>query len=357
MNELIENISKQAFLQKTFWGNPVFDYFYTIAIIVAGISIIKIIEKIVIFRLKEIASETETTFDDFLIENIHKTIVPIANFGVIYIGLNHLALHLNFLRVINAIAAITIAIFSINFILALIIHIVENVLLKGEDSVTQKKSLKGLITIVRFVVWAIGIVFVLDNLGFKISAVVAGLGIGGMAVALAAQTVLKDLFSYVAILFDKPFEPGDFIIVDDKMGNVDKIGIKTTRLISLGGEQLIFSNTDLTDSRIQNYKRMQRRRVLFKIGVTYQTKKEQLEKIPTIIKDIISNTENVEFDRSHFSSFGASSLDFETVYYVVNREYLDYMNAQQEMNLKIFEEFSKEGIEFAYPTQTLFIEK
>jgi small-conductance mechanosensitive channel len=206
-------------------------------------------------------------------------------------------------------------------------------------------------------IWGMAIIFLLDNLGFKISTVVAGLGIGGVAVALASQAVLKDLFSYFTILLDHPFEVGDFLILDQYMGVVEYIGIKTTRLRSLGGEQIIISNADLTDSRVRNYKRMDRRRVLFQVGVTYQTGMDELKEIPQIAKSVIEGIEETSFDRAHFASYGDFSLIFEIVYYVLDRDYNKYMDIQQEINLKLNEEFGKRGIEFAYPTQTLFLQK
>ena len=195
----------------------------------------------------------------------------------------------------------------------------------------------------------------MDSLGVKISALIAGLGIGGIAIALAAQTILGDLFSCFIIFFDRPFVTGDFIIIGEFKGTVDKIGLKTTRLISLGGEQLIFSNTDLTNSRIRNYKRMDRRRIVFEFGVIYQTTLTQLKKIPQIVEEIITQIPETTFDRAHFASYGDFSLNFEVVYYVNDRDYNKYMNIQQEINFQIKETFEKEGIEFAYPTQTLFL--
>ncbi len=197
----------------------------------------------------------------------------------------------------------------------------------------------------------------LDNLGFKISAVIAGLGIGGIAVALAAQAILGDLFSYFAILFDRPFEVGDFIILGEYLGTIEHIGIKTTRIRSLSGEQLVFSNTDLTSSRLRNYKRMGKRRVVFKLGVTYQTTLKQLKTIPGIIENIIKGVKDTTFDRVHFSSYGDFSLIFEVVYYVMSRDYNKYMDIQQVINFAIKKEFEAGGIEFAYPTQTLYLTK
>ena len=220
-----------------------------------------------------------------------------------------------------------------------------------------ERSLQGILKITKLIIWGIAIVFFLDNMGFKISAVIAGLGIGGVAIALAAQAVLGDLFSYFAIIFDRPFEAGDFIIIGEYLGTIEHIGIKTTRIRSLGGEQLVFSNTDLTNSRVRNYKRMQKRRVLFKLGVTYQTSSQQLESIPKIIEKIIKSVKNTVFDRAHFSSYGDFNLIFEIVYYVMSADYNKYMDIQQEINYAIKKEFESHAIEFAYPTQTLHVVK
>jgi len=218
-----------------------------------------------------------------------------------------------------------------------------------------KKQLKGISSLVNIAIWALALVFMLDNLGVKISAVVAGLGIGGIAVALAAQAVLGDVFSYFVIFFDKPFEIGDFIIVGDKMGTVEQVGIKTTRLRALGGEVLVFSNTDLTGSRVHNYKKMQRRRIVFGLDVTYQTSAEKLRSVPALVKAAIDRCDKATFDRGHFATFGDSSLNFEFVYYVESADYNDYMDVQQAINLEVFADFEREGIEFAYPTQTLLL--
>ena len=211
--------------------------------------------------------------------------------------------------------------------------------------------------IARLVLWATILLLILDNLGVDITALVAGLGIGGVAIALAVQNILGDLFASLSIVLDKPFVLGDFVIVGDLMGSVENIGIKTTRVRSLSGEQLVFSNNDLLTSRIRNFGRMQERRVVFKLGVTYQTPAEKLEGIPGIIREAIEARDKTRFDRSHFASYGDFSLDFETVYYVLSADYNLYMDIQQAINLAIFRRFADEGIEFAYPTQTLFLEK
>jgi small-conductance mechanosensitive channel len=219
------------------------------------------------------------------------------------------------------------------------------------------RSFEGLLWAVKSLIWVLAVIILLDNLGYKVSTLIAGLGIGGIAVAIAAQALLKDFFSYFSIVFDRPFKIGDFIVIGDFMGTVEYIGIKTTRIRSLGGEQVIFSNTDLTDSRVRNYRLMEKRRVLFRIGVTYQTSLSQLKEIPEIIEDIIKDTKDAAFDRAHFFSYGDFSLIFEIVYFVLNSDYNKYMDIQQEINFAIKEEFERKGIEFAYPTQTLYVNK
>ena len=209
----------------------------------------------------------------------------------------------------------------------------------------------------RVVIWTIVLLVVLDNLGVNITALVAGLGVGGIAVALALQTILGDLFASLSIVLDKPFVVGDFLIVGDLMGKSPTVGLKTTRLRSLSGEQLVFSNSDLLHSRIRNYGRMYERRVPFDIGVTYQTPRDKLELIPTIIRNAIEQQAKTRFDRSHFKQYGDFALVFESVYYVLGPDYNQYMDIQQAINLHIHARFEQEGIEFAYPTQTLFVQQ
>jgi len=207
----------------------------------------------------------------------------------------------------------------------------------------------------RVAVWAIVFLLALDNLGINITALVAGLGVGGIAVALAAQNIISDLFASLSIVLDKPFVLGDFLVIDELAGNVEKVGIKTTRVRSLSGEQLVFSNNDLLGSRIRNYGRMSERRILFSIGVVYDTPIEKLEQVPSIIEDIIVTQESARFDRAHFQAFGDYSLSFEIVYFVESSDYRLYMNIQQAVNYEIFRRFADAGIEFAYPTQKIFV--
>jgi small-conductance mechanosensitive channel len=258
-------------------------------------------------------------------------------------------------KAIDVLGVAVLTVLGIRLLVAVVYYTFEKYFLTREE--VRKQNIRRLLPVIKVAIWGVGVMFLLDNLGFRISTVGAGLGIGGIAVALAAQAVLGDLFSYFSILLDRPFELGDFIIVGDYMGTVEYTGIKTTRIRSLGGEQLVFSNTDLTNSRIRNYKRMQRRRVVFKFGVTYQTSTERLKEIPGIIGGIMEGVDDAVLDRAHFFEYGDFSLNFEIVYYVLTGNYNKYMDIQQQINLAINEEFAKRGIEFAYPTQTLFVNR
>ena len=349
---MLEDLLNTSFLQ-----NRVSDYLIFLATLAGGILVVRIIKSIVLSRLRAWAKKTATTIDDFLIRIFEKAFLPLLYFGVFYLATRSLTLNPTLSKIIDVLGVVLLTLISIRFLVAIIRYALETYWLRKEKDDAKVRGIKGIITVIKVIVWGIGITFLLDNLGFKISTVIAGLGIGGIAAALAAQAILKDLFSYLAIVFDRPFEIGDFIIVGDFLGTVEYIGIKTTRVRSLGGEQLVFSNTDLTDSRVRNYKRMDRRRVVFKLGVTYQTGLEHLKEIPAIIRNVIESVAHTTFDRAHFSSYGDFSLIFEVVYYVESRDYNKYMDIQQEINLALNEEFGKRGIEFAYPTQTLFLSK
>jgi len=344
-------------LESTFFGNRVLDYAICLLVILAGIIIVKIFARIVLKKLKVWADKTETTLDDFVVSLMQTIVVPLAYLGVFYTALNTLSMDPLIMRGIDIAAMAVLMVFSARLIIAIVREGLNIYLTKTGKTKSLERSLNGILNVLKIVIWGLAVTFFLDNLGFKVSAVIAGLGIGGIAVALAAQAVLGDLFSYFAILFDRPFEIGDFIIIGEYLGVIEHIGIKTTRIRSLGGEQLVFSNSDLTNSRVRNYKRMEKRRVVFSLGVTYQTSLEQLKVIPGTIEKVIKNTPDTIFDRAHFKNYGDFSLVFEIVYYVMSRDYNKYMDIQQKINFAIKEEFENRKIDFAYPTQTLFLNK
>jgi small-conductance mechanosensitive channel len=209
--------------------------------------------------------------------------------------------------------------------------------------------------LLRLVVWTAVLLLLLDNLGVNVTTLIAGLGVGGIAVALAAQNVLGDLFSSLSIVLDKPFVVGDFIAVADFLGSVEHVGLKTTRLRSLSGEQVVFSNSDLLNSRIRNYGRMFERRIVGSIRVTYQTPPAKLRRVAAIIREVIEAEDKVRFDRAHFQGFGEFALTFEFVYYVLTPDYNYYMDVQQRINLALIDKLAAEGVEFAFPTRTVLV--
>ncbi|MDE3184304.1 MAG: mechanosensitive ion channel [Bacteroidota bacterium] len=343
------------FWDRILFGNSFKDWSIAIGIIVVSFSLIKILKGPVIKKLKKWSGETVITFDDFIVLAIEKTVIPFLYFAAIFGAFDYLTFNTRTTHIIEVAKLFVITYFILSLVTSAIQYAIFSFLEKQENSDIKKKQARSLIIILKGVVWILGFVFLINNLGYNVTTIITGLGIGGIAVALAAQAVLGDFFSYFVIFFDRPFEIGDFIIVDDKViGAIEYIGVKTTRIRAISGEQIVCSNKDLTDSRVHNYKKMLRRRVVFSIGVIYQTTAEQMKKIPGMIKSIIEATDNATFDRSHFSAFGNFSMNFETVYYIESPDYNLYMDAQQKIYLEILQDFEKENIEFAYPTQTLF---
>lgn len=338
---------------KMILGNSLLNWAIAIGIIVIAFAAIKIGKSFLLNRIKTWAARTTNSLDDFFVMLVEKTVFPLLYIVAVYAGINYLSLSEKAAKVTHIAVLLAGTFFVIRAITSALGYFINSAISVKDDAQEKRKQARGIIIIANIFVWILGIVFLVNNLGYDITSVITGLGIGGIAIALAAQTILGDLFNYFVIFFDKPFEIGDFIIVDDKMGVVEYIGVKSTRLRTLSGEQLICSNTNLTNARIHNYKRMEKRRVVFSIGVIYDTPTEKMRSIPATIKQIIQSQEQTQFDRSHFSGYGDFSLNFETVYYILSADYNIYMDIQQSIYLSILSTFRKEGIEFAYPTQTL----
>lgn len=346
-----------SFFDSKIFGNTILDWCICIGIILIGIVIARIFQTLILKRIAKFTERTKGHFDDFIISLLQRFGMPFLYIIAVYTGIQYLYLSTKTEQVIRAAVVVVSVFFVIRAITAAISYFFNEYVHRTTGQNPRQKQVRGILFIIKAIIWTLGIVFLIDNLGYDITTIVAGLGIGGIAIALAAQTVLGDLFSYVVIFFDKPFEVGDFIVVEDKMGSIEYIGIKTTRLRALSGEQIIVSNSYLTNQRVHNYKRMRERRIVFNFGVAYDTAADKLRKIPSIIRQIIELHNEVKFDRAHFTSFGNSSLNYEIVYIVLTDDYNVYMDVQQSINLKIMEKFQREGIEFALPTQTLIIER
>ena len=351
-------LNLQELLKQVYFDNSVERWLLAFGITIVLSLILSILNKQLIKHFRRYSQKTHSEIDDLFVELLSKTSLILLFVFSLFIGSLFLNVNETILQIRKSIIIIAI-IFQFGFwcngfISYYIKRKTRQETYRAGGKVTQIKALGFFIQVV---IWVGVAILIISNLGFNVTTLITGLGIGGIAIALALQNVLGDVIASMSIILDKPFEVGDFIIVDDLMGNVEDIGLKTTRVRSLSGEQLIFSNNDLLQSRVKNYKRMNDRRILFTLGVVYDTPYEKLEKIPDILNEIITDEPKTRFDRAHFNSYGDFSLNFEIVYYVLSPDYIDYMNAQQSINLAIFKRFTEEGIEFAYPTQTLYVNK
>jgi small-conductance mechanosensitive channel len=319
--------------------------------------IIKLVLKTISHSLRKIAEKTVSKWDDIavdIIDSFKSPIIYLATFFVLTRSLPQSEPLKNSLMTLVVVCiVIQIAIWGLH-----VIHNWRKIVLdkKIEADPSSAAALGLLYTGIQIGFIVIVILIGLSNLGIDISALLAGLGVGGIAVALAAQNVLGDLLASLSIVLDKPFVVGDFIVSGEEKGTVEHIGIKTTRLRSISGEQLVFSNKDLLESRVKNFKRMWTRRVVQSFGVTYSTPAETLAKIPGWVKAIVENQEKLKFDRCHFCAYGASSLDFELVFFVSDAEYNVYMDLQEKVLLSLFRKFSEENVNFAFPTQSIHLE-
>ncbi len=347
---------QQEVLVREYFGNILWDYLVALGVFVAAITALPIIKGGITKRLQALAKKTGNDFDDLLVDLLKRFVGP---FVYLLTALYLAALSLTLAEsLIGIFQGLFVVIVTFKFT-----QILQGVAVYGlrkwaeqtaKDDPAGAAMMKNMTIVIRLVLWVAAVLFVLDNLDINITAFVASLGVGGVAIALAAQAVLGDAFSSFAIFIDKPFVVGDFIIVGDLLGTVEHVGFKTTRIRSIGGEQLVFSNSDLTNSRIKNYKRMKERRVVFSVGVVYQTSVDQIRAIPTIIKGIIEEHDTTRFDRTHFKNFGDFALVFEIVYYILEPNYNTYMDTQQSINVRIMEEFVRAKIDFAYPTQLVY---
>lgn len=360
MNELsspiIGTFAHWPLLDAVFLGNTGHDYFVAILLFVAGLIALKVTQYLILNRLADFSRRTKTDLDDTFIEIVRSVHPPFYAFVAFYIALQVLYVHPLLETTLNTILLIWVVYQVINAVQRLIDYAVRrSVTYETEEA--ARSAARFISGLSKWILWVLGILLVLSNLGVNVTSILAGLGIGGVAVAFALQNILGDLFSSFAIYFDKPFIVGDVIKVGDFIGEVQKIGIKTTRVKALQGEEVIFSNNQLTSDVVQNFGRIQERRSVFTLGVEYDTAQEKLERIPEIIESIITEKENTSFDRSHFTEFGESALEIETSFYILHSDYKKYMDVLQSVKLDIRQRLNDEGVGFAYPTQTIHVKK
>ena len=342
------------FLAREFLGLTV-EAWVTLIAVWTGVSLTLVfLRKFLVLRMRRLAELTSTVVDDVLVSVLQKTklyfLIALGLYIAVWIAplTNAMATYIS--RVAFILLLIQVISWGNQLISDWILRYREQKLEVDAAAVT---SMQAVGFIARLLLYTAIILIALDNFGIDVTALIAGLGVGGIAVALAIQNILGDLFASLSIVLDKPFVVGDFLIVDDYLGTVEQIGLKTTRLRSLSGEQIVFANSDLLNSRVRNYKRMFERRIVFAFGVVYTTSYEKLEAIPGIVRQIIESQDQVRFDRAHFKDYGDFSLNFEVVYFVLVADFNVYMDIQQAINLALLKAFEAESIDFAFPTQTL----
>ena len=347
----------EEIFSRTYLGNSVETWLWALGAAIVLAFVFNFILKRFVRSFASFAEKTETELDDLVSALLEKTSIMLIIIFSVYAATFFLDLtgQLKEFRksVVVICLLVQVGFWGSGFIDYYVAKKLAGIDVGSGASITHIRSLGFL---VKSVLWVVLVILTIDNLGFDPTTIIAGLGVGGIAVALALQNVLGDLIASLSIILDKPFEVGDFIVVDNMSGDVEHIGLKTTRLRSISGEQLVLSNNDLLQSRVKNYKRMDTRRILFSLGVVYETSYDNLVRIPVLIKEIIDTEPKARFVRAHFRSYGDFALNYEIVYFVLTPLFDDYMDIQQNVNLKIFKKFSEEGIEFAYPTRKVFLE-
>lgn len=349
----------EEILDFTFLGNSGDKYWVALLIFLGALIALYIFRTYIITVLGKAAKKSKSEIDDMFVDAIDAIHSPFYLYISFYIGTRYLDLTAGIEKGLWILLLVFIVYYTGKFLQGMVCHYADKEIekRKSKDIHHGGSLLKVLSRFVSIIIWLIGILFLLSNLGIEITPLIAGLGVGGIAVAFALQTILEDMFSAFAIYFDKPFKEGDFIVVGSDMGVVQHIGLKTTRIATLQGQELVISNRELTSTRVNNYKKMNKRRISFGFGVEYGTPTVKLKKINDIVGKVIGKAKLAKMDRVHFKSFGDSSLDYEVVYYMQVSEYNKYMDTQEEINLGIKDAFEKEGIEMAFPTRTIHMVK
>lgn len=322
----------------------------------------KVVLVLILSRLKRLSRKTSTDVDDVIIDAFASVRAWVYTFVSLYIALQFFVLPELLQKGITAIVLFAVVWQLIEIALCFVSYGATRFLEKDEDGDGEvdpnSATASHLVTLVsRIALWAFGIIFVLSNLGIEVTSLIAGLGIGGIAVAFALQGVLSDLFASFSIYADKPFRIGDYIVIGADSGVVEKIGVKTTRIRTLQGEELVVSNAELTTARVQNFKKMEERRSSVQFGITYETPHEKVKEINGIVERIFEAIEGARLDRVHFTTFADSALLFDVVFYVESPEYAVFLDMQQQFNFELMDKFAELGIGFAYPTQTLYLKK
>jgi len=336
--------------------NTTRDYLLAAGAFGSTIILFNLLKLIVLKRLGKWADHTTTKLDDIIIKGIEDV-------GFLFYLLLGLQIAFQFVKFPSLVeqtvyyATLIVAVYYLTKGLNRLIEYGIKAVAESKNRNAEASIVKLLIKLSTGTLWIIAVILVLSNLGYNVSALLAGVGISGIAIAFALRNLLEDLFSAFSIYFDQPFTTGDFIIVGEDMGTIERIGLKSTRIQTLQGEQLIISNKELTQSRIHNYQRMEGRRQTFEFGVTYDTSNQDLIQIPDMVEQIINGIELAEFNRAIFTEFSDSSLKFEVVYHVDTPDRTKGLKIQQRINLALKEKLEQKGIEMAFPTQVIHLKR
>ena len=345
-----------SWLHRSWHGATVTQWLIAAALFLGVYVVLALGRRLLVRRLGAVAARTSTRLDDLVVETVRRT----RPYFLLLLAAHVAA------RVVPPSGEIAVAFRALSVILVLLQaggwgngligfaadHYVRQ---RAADDIGMRATIQALGYGGRFVLWALLVVTALQNFGVDVTALLTGLGIGGVAIALAVQNILGDLFAALAIVLDKPFVVGDFITVDNVLGTVEHVGLKTTRIRSLSGEQVIVANNDLLKSKIRNYKRMEHRRIVFSLDVAYDTPADAVARIPSTIREVIEAQPKTKFDRCHFLAFAESSLRLEAVYFILDADYNVYADTQHAVNLDIMRRFAAERIEFAFPSRTVYL--
>ncbi|MEY2805807.1 MAG: mechanosensitive ion channel family protein [Planctomycetia bacterium] len=356
-------------MERVILENTVQDWIVGLSILAGSFLLLGIAKRLVIYRLGHLAARTETDIDDLLVDVVRRTrrmflfVVSVwiaAHFlrlpGAEYSPEGDLVQESEIQRYLGILANISFWIQAGFWGRGLLDYGLRKLLSsRGIDDPTVKMGSNVLGFIGQVVLWTLVLLLCLEAAGFNVNSLIASLGIGGIAVALALQNVLGDLFASISILLDKPFVVGDAVQTADFFGNVEQIGVKNTRIRSVTGEEIIIGNNDLASSRLRNYKRLTERRCLHTLGLVYSTPHEKLRRVPGLLAEIVAGNPRAKLDRAHFKGFGDSAILFEFAFYTQGQEFTVMMDVQQELLFEVHRRFELEGLTFAFPTQTLHL--
>ncbi|WP_320676941.1 mechanosensitive ion channel family protein [Prochlorococcus sp. MIT 1300] len=327
-----------------------------ILILLAGFLFTLILKRITRFTLLRLASKTKSETDDYVAWIIIGAIKPLCYLATFIIAWEVFPISESIDVFVYGLIKLIVLVILIRLINKILFRLIQRMTLKIDDT-SISNMLRALTPMIRAVVWSIGSVFYLQNMGVQMAAIWALLSAGGIGAGLALREPVLEFFEYITILLDKPFQNGEFINIGDVWATVERVGVRSTRLRSLNGEVIVMSNSSLMNGTISNYAQMKKRRIVHRLGVVYETSQENMTRIPSLIKTIVEKTEGALFDRCHFVEFGSFSLDFELVYCIPTNDYLLAMNAQEQINLEIMRIFEYEQIQFAFPTSTININR